>query len=82
MYASSTGWTELALDLQGDNENPQELTVPKESKEGSERNAFHLELQDSFLHSFFETAGGKGHHYHLCPLFPGCREHSYFLRLR
>ena len=30
MYTSSIGWKELALDLQGDNENPQELTVRSE----------------------------------------------------
>lgn len=57
---SSIGWKELALDLQGDSENPQELTVPKKNKEGSEQKAFHLGLQDSFLYSLSERAGGKG----------------------
>lgn len=70
MYVSSTGWKELALDLQGDKENPQELSVPKESYEGSEEN------KTSSLWSF-RTASctpvlrgleGKGHYYHLCPL--------------
>lgn len=31
MCTSSIGWRELALDLQGDNENPQELTVGNEN---------------------------------------------------